>query len=228
MRRSAPQGEAAVSDCTVSRIPPAIAMRIIIAKHYLHRKCSCWCAFGLFDRENELRGVCTFGIPASREMQTGACPERPDLVLELNRLWVDDLMPRNTESWFVRRCLSDLPPRVVLSYADTAAGHQGFVYRASGFRYAGWTDMDRKTPRLDYVPASQSVETLFGTETITAHSRDAFRSGERADGVKTVRRKPKIRYWEVTGNRRERRNLARMVAWPSLSWKTTPPPGEQP
>lgn len=50
--------------------------------------------------------------------------------------------------------------------------------------------------------------------------------GERATGTTTVRCTPKVRYWEVTGDRRERRELTRLVAWPSLSWKTLPPPGE--
>ena len=210
----------------VSQIPARIALSVVVAKHYLRRRCNCWRAYGLFDDAEELVGVCIFGIPASREMQTGACPSDPQSVVELNRLWVSDAMPRNTESWFIRRCLSDLPPRIVLSYADTSVGHQGTVYRASGFRYAGWTDMDRKTPRLDYVPPETVEETLFGPVTRRAHSRDAFRSGELAAGVVTVRREPKVRYWEVTGNRREKRDLARLCAWPSLSWKTQPPPGE--
>jgi hypothetical protein len=215
-----------LTGCRVAPLPPALAMRTVVAKHYLHRRCNCWSAFGLFDQTGELRGVCVFGIPASREMQTGACPSKPEAVIELNRLWVDDVMPRNSESWFVRRCLAALPARVVLSYADTSVGHQGYVYRAAGFRYAGWTDMDRVTPRFDYVPAARTAETLFGPVETRAHSRDAFRSGSRAEGVTTVRRKPKVRYWEVTGNRRERRDLARLVAWPSLSWKDQPPPSE--
>lgn len=34
-------------------------------------------------------------VQASRHLQVGACPSDPSLVLELNRLWVHDRMPRN-------------------------------------------------------------------------------------------------------------------------------------
>ena len=118
-------------------------------------------------------------------------------------------MPRNTESWFVARALALLPPKIVLSYADTAAGHMGYIYRASNFHYAGWTDMERKTPRFDYIAPGK-------------HSRDAFRNGFTA----RVRRKPKVKYWTVTGNRRERKRLEAQCLWPKLDWKTNPPPTE--
>jgi hypothetical protein len=155
------------------------------------------------------RGVVTFGTPASRHMLIGVNPANPSSVIELNRLWVHDDMPPNTESWFVSRALKRLPPLIVVSYADTAHGHLGYIYRALNFRYAGWTDMDRKTPRFDYVPHDE-----------TKHTREASRSGYK----EKRRREPKVRYWTTTGNRRERAQLAAQCQWPSLSWTTAPPP----
>lgn len=194
----------------VTAIPAQTARAVAEREHYMHRKPMTQYAFGLHDG-TELRGVVTFGTPASRHLQLSACPADPSSVIELNRLWVDDCMPPNTESWFVSRVLKTLPPLIVVSYADTAHGHLGYVYRALNFRYAGWSDMERRTPRFDYVPLQEG-----------AHSREAFRSGfgER------VRRRPKVKYWTVTGNRRERRELAAACAWPSLDWKTLPPPLE--
>lgn len=184
------------------------AVQVVVARHYLHRKPPISFAFGLFV-DGALKGVVTFGCPGSRHMLVSACRENPGCVIELNRLWVSDDLPRNSESWFVSRALALLPPRIVLSYADTAAGHAGYVYRALNFHYAGWTDMDRKTPRFDYVSPGK-------------HSRDAFRSGF----TDRVRRRPKVRYWTVTGNRRERRDLEEKMAWPKMNWKTNPPPVE--
>ena len=148
--------------------------------------------------------VVTFGTPASHHMLLSASPGDTSRVIELNRLWVHDCMPRNTESWFLARALKLLPPYIVLSYADTANGHEGYIYRAANFYYSGWTDMDRKTPRFDYIAPGK-------------HSRDAFRTGY----TDRVRRKPKIKYWTVTGNRRERRELEKLCQWPKLSWKET-------
>ena len=175
----------------------------------MHRKPPISFAFGLIDDYGATRGVVTFGTPASHHMLIGACPSAPGDVIELNRLWVHDDMPRNSESWFVARALALLPPKIVLSYADTAAGHAGYVYRAANFYYAGWTDMDRKTPRFDYVAPGK-------------HSRDAFRNGF----TDKVRRLPKVKYWTATGNRRERKRLEASCLWPRLSWKTNPPPTE--
>lgn len=204
----------------VDPIPFGMAVRCIVAMHYLRRRPPVSFAFGLFDKGMDLRGVVTLGTPPSRQMMTGACPSEPSAVIELNRLWVCDSMGRNTESWFVSRVLGAMPPRIVLSYADTARGHVGIIYRACNFFYAGWTDMERKTPRLDYVPATRSSTDLFGTTQSVPHSRDAFRGGF----VERVRREPKVKYWTTTGSPKHRRDLRRLCAWPVLSWKDCPPP----
>lgn len=186
----------------VEAIPAHEASYYLKRGHYLGRVPSVSFAFGLW-RGGDLEGVCTFGQPPSRHLQISACPTDPSRVIEFNRLWVHDRMPRNSESWFVSRALKMLPPHIVVTYADTAVGHVGYIYRALSFYYAGLTDADRKTPRFDYVVVGK-------------HSRDAFRSGE----YTRVRRKPKHKFWTVTGNRRERRELLRIAAWPSVSWST--------
>lgn len=190
---------------TVREIFAKEAQEIVVENHYLHRKTNISYAFGLFF-DGVMVGCCTFGCPPSRHLQMGACPTDPSLVIELNRLWVSDDMGRNSESWFISRALRMLPPRIVVSYADTRYGHIGFVYRASNFNYAGWTDMERKTPRYDYIVPGK-------------HTRDAFRNGKGAK-AKKVRRKPKHKYWTTTGNRRERKKLAKLCGWPKLSWKS--------
>jgi len=186
---------------TVDFVEPATAAAAVVAHHYLHREPPISHSFGMFDGD-DLVGVCTFGTPPSRHAQMSVCPSSPDLALELNRLWCDDNQPRNSESEFVGACLRHLPPRLVFSYADTAVGHVGYIYRALSWNYAGQTDADRRTPRFDYVPANGK------------HSRDAFRSG---DFVR-VRREPKYRYWTATGTPAERRRLRRICGWPSLPY----------
>jgi hypothetical protein len=194
----------------VGPIPISTARAIAEAHHYMHRKPMASHAYGIFE-DGAPVGIVTFGTPASRHLQMGACPTDPSAVIELNRLWVDDRMPRNTESWFVSRALRMLPPRIVVSYADTAHGHMGYVYRALSFDYAGWTDMERRTPRYDYIPLVPGQ-----------HTRESSRSGVK----EKIRRKPKVKYWTVSENRREQQQLRRLCGWPSLSWKELPPPAE--
>lgn len=122
-----------------------VAAELVLREHYLHRIPPISYAFGLFDC-GVLVGAVTFGSPASHHLRKSACPQNPRLVYELNRLWVSDAMPRNTETRFVAAALRLLPTMIVVSYADTTFGHVGYVYRAGNWNYAGWTDMDRKTP----------------------------------------------------------------------------------
>jgi hypothetical protein len=192
----------------VERIESKLAARLVVDHHYLHRKPPISHAYGLYWR-GKIVGVVTYGTPASRHLQMSACPSDPSNVIELNRLWVHDKMPKNTESWFVSRTLSDLPAKIVVSYADTREQHYGYIYRALNFHYAGWTDMERKTPRYDYIPHDP-----------TQHTREAFRGGY----SHRVRRKPKVKYWITTGNKSERRRLAKVSGWPIHDWHILPPP----
>lgn len=187
------------------------ATRLVVDNHYMHRRPPISHAYGLM-LDGRCVGVITFGTPASRHMQVGACPDDPASVVELNRLWVSDECPRNTESWFISRAFKLLPPLIVLSYADTIEGHMGYVYRASNFYYAGWTDMQRKTARFDYLTPGM-------------HTRDAFRKGE-VRFTERVRRRPKVRYWKVSGNRRDKKRLEAMCKWPKMCWDSQPPPIE--
>ena len=102
-----------------------------------------------------------------------------------------------------------LPPRIVVSYADPLFGHLGYIYRALNFHYAGWTDMDRKTPRYDYIPHDPRQ-----------HTREAFRTGY----AFKRRRVAKVKYWTVTGDRSDRRALEGLCAWPRMDWRVSPPP----
>lgn len=195
------------------------AMKHLIADHYLSRKPPMQDTFE-WRKASRVLAIMTLGTPASREAQKGACPDDPNLVVELNRLWIADDQPHGTASWFIAQCLSDMPPRIVLSYADTAVGHDGTVYRAANFHYAGWTDMDRKTPRFDY-EISETIVDLFGERQITKHGRDAFRSGKQFN---RVRRKPKARYWTVTGTKKDKKRLRALCKWPIMCWKSNPVP----
>ena len=197
---------------------------MVIAHHYLHRRPAISHAFGL-EHEGRMMGVLTFGIPASRSLQISACRSSPDLVIELNRLWCADELPRNTETWFIARGLALMPPLLVVSYADTAKGHQGTVYRAANFHYAGWTDMDRKTPKFDNkTPTPVAVVDLLGIhQRQPKHGRDASRI-EGGRQAPRIPRSTKVKYWIATGDARDRKRLTRLCDWPRLSWKDLPPP----
>lgn len=77
------------------------------------------------------------------------------LVWELARLYLIDEVPKNSESWLISKSVKwikkNVPEvRFLVSYADPSAGHQGIIYKASGWKEDGSTDDERKTPRFDY------------------------------------------------------------------------------
>lgn len=78
---------------------------------------------------------------------------------ELARLWIDDDVPRNAETWFISKCVKWIVnnrPDVhcLVSYADPSVGHQGTIYKAANWQADGRTDEGRKSPRCDYVDVS--------------------------------------------------------------------------
>ena len=111
----------------------------LLYKHYAKRMCSISYAFGLFI-DGVCEGICTFGKPASPSLCNGICGvEFSSFVYELNRLVVNDGLPKNTLSRFVSECLRKLPELVIVSYADTAMNHNGYIYQATNWIYTGKT-----------------------------------------------------------------------------------------
>ena len=126
-------------DYLVESISYRDAMNIVIEKHYLHRKCPVSHAFGLIDRSTkEIVGVVTYGVSPSSTLLKGICgPDEAKNVYELNRLWVDDRVAKNGESYLVANSMKYLDREIVVSFADTSQGHVGIIYQAANFLYTG-------------------------------------------------------------------------------------------
>ena len=58
----------------IEEIPYKVAMDIVIKEHYLHRKCPCSHAYGLFEKATkQIKGVITFGVSCSSTLLKGIC-----------------------------------------------------------------------------------------------------------------------------------------------------------
>lgn len=96
----------------------------ILGIHYAARWPSISHAFGLFD-DAELVGVVTYGAPPSSTLRAGIAGEGfKSSVLELNRLCLKHNRP-NEASRLISQSLRRLPMAIIVSFADTAQGHQG-------------------------------------------------------------------------------------------------------
>lgn len=127
----------------IEQISYELAMDVVVKNHYLHRKCPCSQALGLFELD-KLVGVIIFGKPASYTLCNGIAGEDESKnVIEFSRLWVDDSMPRNTESWFVSRAIKLCRFEIIVSFADTEQGHIGYIYQATNWLYCGVSKRQR-------------------------------------------------------------------------------------
>jgi hypothetical protein len=110
----------------------------LLEKHYAKRIPQIMHAYGLYNDDNNLKGIVTYGIPASPALCMGICgKEYSSKVLELNRLCLLE-NNKNESSFLVANSIKLLPkPTIVVSYADTSQGHVGYVYQSTNFLYTG-------------------------------------------------------------------------------------------
>ena len=129
----------------IEKIPCKVAKEYIKKHHYTH---GCHNApspcYGLFDN-GMLIGVIAFATPCSENVRSSVFGAgMKDAVIELHRLHIMDVTPKNTESWFISRCLkrlkTDKPQiRAVISFSDSTEGHNGTIYKATNFYSIGTT-----------------------------------------------------------------------------------------
>ncbi len=170
---------------------------LILNVHYARRMPSVSYAFGLYHGMDGLQGICTFGSPASPWLCKGVCgEEHKSKVLELNRVVLVNNRP-NEASLLVARSIALLPkPKVLVSYADTAHDHVGYVYQATNWLYTGATK-----PRTD-------IATVNGK-----HPR--HHAGDR---TKRVYRSAKHRYVFMHGNKKDKRLLTKCLRYGTESY----------
>lgn len=134
---------------SVQKIPAKIAKEYIHKNHYSKGSSNgpspC---YGLFDND-VLIGVLMFATPCSENVRRSLFgPEYKDGVIELHRLHIQDCTPKNTESWFISRCIKQLmidrpQSLAVISFADPTEGHTGTIYKACNFILDGKSEPAR-------------------------------------------------------------------------------------
>lgn len=175
----------------------------LLKKHYLKRLPSITYAFGLF-KNKILVGICTFGNAVPMQMKKSICGDKyMDLVYELNRLCTNDDLPKNTNSFFVSKCLKMLPkPVIVVSYADKSVGHNGYIYQACNFMYSGesHTQKDWKLKGFE----DKHSRTLMDE---FAFTKDRIKKLKQKYGDKLyqVQREPKHRYIYFLGSKTQKK-----------------------
>lgn len=127
----------------VETISHWLARAVIVSKHYSRRFVNnSYLHLGVFSGR-ELVGVMQWGYalnPNSGKRVVLDTGNRE--YMELNRMWLHDCMPRNSESRAISYALKTirlLHPQVqwVQTFADERCGKNGVVYQASNFEFIG-------------------------------------------------------------------------------------------
>ena len=132
------------------------ALPYIKEYHYLHRGCVITKGYGLFVSDSVLAecvGIAAFGPGVSTTLPKKLFGSKGEayrkLIIDFNRMWVRDEMPKNTESWFIGQALKILPkPAIVCAYAQPEVGHVGTIYQATGWLYLG-KGRDSRSMQID-------------------------------------------------------------------------------
>lgn len=185
----------------------------LLNKHYTKRLPGIRYAFGLFNKSGTMEGVCTFGQPVTHYFNHGGVifddKVKVDM-MELNRLCVNDGMPKNTLSYFISRCLDMLPkPICVVSYADLNNNHHGYIYQATNWIYTGLSE-----PVEMYF--DEKKKQMFHNLTITKQYKKKSLIPKHIKEIKEEG--GKHRYFKLLGDKKQVKLLQDNFKYPTLPY----------
>lgn len=176
--RFKPVGGARRRDYRVERVPHAEAAEIIRQHHYA-RGCANTSSesFGLF-RGPFLVGAAVW-MPPTRVCAETIDPGEWRRVLSLSRLAVAPTEPSNSESLFIGHMLRTMNAErrwtAVVTFADESQGHEGTIYKASGWQY-----LNRTKPEPRWEDSTGKQVSRLSTKSRTAAGMRAL--GHRMTG----------------------------------------------
>ena len=172
--------------------------------HYAKRIPLIMHSFGLYV-DKKLDGIITYGMPASPALCVGVCGEKNrDFVYELNRLCVNDNLPKNSLSYFVSQCLKKLPTMILISFADTSMNHNGYIYQATNWIYTG---LSAKRPDWKIKGKENLHSFTIADEFRGKKNRIDLIKKKYGDKFYTIDRPRKHRYIYFIGNKSEKKQF---------------------
>jgi len=190
----------------IKKISSNLANDMVVKNHYLHRKAQATFSFGLFEIggdefmgvvSDKLVGVIIYGSPASPNVCRGICGDDYfNDVIELTRLWIDDCVGKNGESFLIGNTIRLVNKKIIISYSEPDMGHIGIVYQASNFIYTGLTE--KRTNRV-----------AIDGSTIRHNRHECLKK----DGTILIDRPRKHRYIYFNTDKRTKKQLMRKLKY---------------
>jgi hypothetical protein len=139
--------------------------------------------FALISENNKMIGAALFGTLGMANNWKKFSDKEED-VLELHRLCCIDDTLKNTESYFISRCIRWLKQntsiRIVVSYADENHNHKGVIYQAANFKYLGQTAPSKMIKHNGKFYHEKTIRTYYKGELkpYAKKLRDALNTGD--------------------------------------------------
>ncbi|CAB4131370.1 hypothetical protein UFOVP129_76 [uncultured Caudovirales phage] len=181
----------------------------IMNKHYAKRMPPIEYSFGLFNEDNIMEGCVTYGTPVSNSLRNLWGGEFK--LMELNRLVVNEGLPKNTLSFFTSTSLNMLPkPLVLVSYADTSKNHHGYIYQATNWIYTGLSIAfkDYYIKGMEHLHNGTIMDMSRGQENRVEWLRNKF-----GDDLIMIDRPQKHRYFYFIGNKKQVKKMNEMLPY---------------
>ena len=209
------------ADYTVEPIETRAALDMVIKNHYLHRVAPCSKAYGIFEKGGffggTLKGVVCYGVPAYNPILKSLCgADEMNNIYELTRLWIDDAVPKNGESFLISNSIKKLDKEIIISYADSSMNHLGTVYQSSNWYYIGMNKRhtsDIAIKGLDLHPAS-ITDKFRGQKNRVEKLIEMF--GE--ENIYRRERSLKFRYVVFNANKRRKKELMKKLTYNILPY----------
>jgi len=181
-----------------------------LKKHYAKRIPQIIHCFGLYNSKNVLSGVISYAQPSSRTLMTGAFSGKYiDSFLELNRLVINENLPKNTASFFIAKTFNLLPkPCPLVSYSDINQGHNGYIYQATNWTYTGITAKHIEWRIKNSNLANQTVTKLFEINKIKNDNQNFYK----------VERSRKHRYFQFLGTKKQKQEMKSNLSYDILPY----------
>jgi len=185
-------------------------------KHYAHRLPAVITnSFGLF-LDGKLEGVCTYS-PPPRMYNNGDNLFKNDLkvkTIELNRLCINEGLPKNILSYFVsgtfKLLKNSLSQLCLVSYADSNQNHHGYIYQATNWIYTGLT-ISRD---IVYDESGTEVHTRTIGHRLGSSSREMLEQ----NNFVYVKQKGKHRYFQFIGSKTQLKTMRKNFKFEALPY----------
>lgn len=220
-------------DLYIQKIDKSVGIKIALEKHYAHAcNRAVELCLGVYQKgddnnffemtDDKLLGVAIYNVAMGINTHKSISPliTSQKEMLELVRLWIDDCLGKNTESWVISQSIKYIEKnrpeiKVLLSYSDVGVGHKGGIYQATNWIYQGLFGESNKMYSLDGGKTWKHDKALFNSTGLSNHT----------ELVKILPKPflmkigtPKHRYIYLLGNKIQKKQLLKTLKYPPLKY----------